>query len=343
VTSPAEVCIRKFLDTPPGRITTEQAHELVRELVNSEGLAAIIQDLLSSGKEVDRILGAYCLLEAHGLTPDVRELAVADPSPRVRAEVVRWLFLRGDFAGMDMLLDRTAPSLAATEATNMVSLLANEPYANVPVAMHRLRLGTGLPRYAALLMERSENVAAAAVSLLVQPQLAANAKKRLLDALRVADPPGRTEALTQLIQTEKSLAVRTLAAADLAARVSETNVQQVSFLRESLPDPVQGLEPVDLRFREKIRSDILGLEDEIGRSLASGEPSPARLQVLIGSYLQAVQLVGRGGMETQALAGVLEKAKAKRVILSDAVIAECEYLIHKSRAGLGNTGIPNQQ
>ena len=65
--------------------------------------------------------------------------------------------------------------------------------------------------------------------------------------------------------------------------------------------------------------------------------------VLQEAYLQAVQLVGRGGMETQALAGVLEKAKAKRVILSDAVIAECEYLIHKSRAGLGNTGIPNQQ
>jgi hypothetical protein len=316
-----------LLHTRPGQITANEAQALVKELASAANFAELVRPLLASQEVADRLLGVYLMLEGVGLTDEMRALALADPSPYVRAEVVNWLFLKQDFAALEGLVRQGALKLSANNMGGLVSLAATAAEAQVPVAMHRLRLGMGLPRYLTLLAGQSPDLAASVVQTLSDMQSPADGRIRLLGVLSAVRPPDYQRVVEKALDTESVLSMRCQLTRNLAALTSSTDTQRKTLLESrflNLPEPLRPQFP----YREQVVEQVSQLDQELRTLCAADTPETARLSSVTKQYLDAARLLGPEAPSAETLDAVAACSARLAVPLPKDLLADAAFTCH---------------
>jgi hypothetical protein len=316
-----------LLHTRPGQITANEAQALVKELVSAANFAELVRPLLASQEVADRLLGVYLMLEGGGLTDEMRALALTDPSPYVRAEVVNWLFLKQDFAALEGLVRQGALKLSANDMRELVSLAATAAEAEVPVAMHRLRLGRGVFRYLSLLAGQSPDLAAAVTKTLGDTQVPADGRIRLLGVLSTVRPPDYQKVLEKALDTESVLSMRCQLTRNLAALTSAADTQRKTLLESrflNLPEPLRPQFP----YREQVVEQVRQLDQELRTLCAADTPETARLSSVMKQYLDAARLLGPEAPSAETLDAVAACSARLAVPLPKDLLADAAFTCH---------------
>jgi HEAT repeat protein len=338
VTNRAQTIVGILKYTRPGRLTTGEAHQLVTELIGLAEFDQAIRPLLTSEAVPDRLLAAYAILEKTGFTEEMRGLALSDPSPYVRSEIAIWLFRKQDFASLDSLVDAIITSLSPTSIDAMVALAAASPRADVPMALSRLDIGEGLPRYLTIVAEHSTNVIARVFESLSESQTPDAGKKLMLQILAVARPLNYDVLLQRRLALEPILSTRTLVAQHLAATISETNADARARIASLLPQPLPGLEPVALEFRETRLARLRELEQILHETCHLDKPDSLRIHSALAAYLHNGHLLGSGSLSAATLKDVIDAAANKTIRLPDEDLAEALF---ETRRIQKTTGAPH--
>lgn len=334
MTNSAQEIVGILLKAKPGRLTTSQAHYIVKELIGLPDFDHAVRPLLASAVLSDRLIAVYAFLEKDGFTGVMRDMALSDKSPYVRAEIADWLFRKQEFSTLDSLMGETAAQLSPESVASLVSLAARTPKAEVPMALSRLDLGEGLPNYLTLVAERSAALTAAIADSLGNALTSAPGKKLMLHVLTSIRPPEYERVIEDRLQTEATLSTRTLLAQHLAASISETNSQARTRIESRLPQQ-PGLEPVALQYRESRVSRLHELDRDLRDLSRSGQPDPMRLQIALVAYLETGRLLGPGYLSAATLTEVTEFAAKNSVSLQDNSLSEARFEVRRIQ---GKTG-----
>jgi len=305
-TNRADEIVRIILHTSPGRITTEQAHQLVLEFVNSPQLSKVCAELIVSDSINSRLLAVYALLTANGLTDDLREMALSDPSPYIRAEIANWLFQNQKFDALRDLVREYAGAVDSSDATDLALHVATEPILEGrPVAVSRLGLGESLPQYLTLVAENSAVMVDAVTGILNDTKTPTRGKKLMLSALASVRPGNYINLLQKVFSSESDLAVRIQIAQHIAACSSQKNSSIHELLESRMPPVLPGLEPVSLMFQEQRLQKVKEHASNLEEACQEGTPDPLRLNANLSAYLNEGRIVGQEFLSPQLLRTVV--------------------------------------
>lgn len=316
--------VAKLLYTPPGRITLGEALDLVKELTADPNFAQIVRPLLASKEINDRLLGVYLMLEGCGLTDEMRAVALSDASPYVRAEVLNWLFRNQDFASVADLVRASAAKLSATDIQALVSLAASQPEAKVAVALHRLQLGRGLPRYVALLASESPAVVAGVAATLSDQQVSANGRIQMLGVLAGARPADYQTLLEKDLEAENILSVRCQLSRYLAAMTSEADAQARAAIEARFAELPEKFRP-QIQYREHVSGQMSQLDKALRDICGAGVLDPMRLVSALALYLETGRLLGPGALSAETLKLATTRAAGLSLPLPNDTFAEAAF------------------
>jgi hypothetical protein len=302
----------KILHAEIGRITATQAEKLIDDLVHSTQLDATVQPLLSSEEPHQRVLAVYALLEAHGLTEQLRAIALDDPSPYVRAEVVAWLLARGFTKDAEQIIKAKCASLNSAAFQELMNQAICAPSLDVPVAMHRLRLGMALPLYFRGVAAHSPNASEMIEESLFNPVLSHSAQALLLQTIADLQKPDYRKALQQLIVTSGDLATRTLAARSLAAIESENNSDIHNLLQSSFAKSYSGTARPAFRFAEAWKNDRINIEKSILEATSVTKADPMRIYSLAEQYLGVLGVLGTHAASVETAQSIMDALSTYR-------------------------------
>lgn len=306
-------------------MTPPQADRLFATMVTSADRDAAIRPLLASSNVTERILASAALLAGSGLTAELRALAIKDPSPYVRAEIVARLLIAGQSADIQAVRDDAARAASKEQAQSLILLLASEPAPEVPVAMHRLGLGQSLLPYVALMAMSSDVVLAALVDSMADANLPIDGKKRLLNAYTLAQPSDYPARLRALLGVEQPLAIRSVAAARIAASMSEADTRGRTALIETLGTSAPQAVAAALPSREALRSEIRAIETELAELVGAASPSLTEVQQTLATYLEVCRMAGGNG-GSDAIVAALRTISDRRLPIPVPVLAEAHVI-----------------
>jgi hypothetical protein len=334
--NPVAFAIAQILTGRPGRVLPSEVRAFMAQ-IKAAGKAARpeIDKLFASDETANRVLGIFLLLETEGASKAVLEIAARDPALVVRAEAAEWLYRRMDFDEWDFYLRDSASRLTPEEVANLLQLLSRNPATlRVSTAMGLLHLGEGLPEYFNHLAVHSDTVLRAAQAALLDPTGADDLRDNVFAALAWAHPADYRDTLRKMIDNpaEKPY-FRAQAMAVYAANSSEKDNDTILYLK-NVAERYPLTRDVTLQYREQ--KDVLAqaLQQELGN------PSPDTVKILqnLGTYIQWVQVLGRGG--NAADLSLLESS-SKFLKQQDAVVknrnpifSQVDYLLWEKRRGL---------
>lgn len=316
-----------ILHTEVGRITATQAEKLIDDFVHSTQLDATVQPLLSSEEPHQRVLAVYALLEAHGLTEQLRAIALDDPSPYVRAEVVAWLLARGFTKDAEQIITAKGASMNSVAFQELMNQALRAPSLDVPVAMHRLRLGMALPIYFKGVAAHTPNAAATIEESLYNPVLSHSAKALLLQTIADLQEPDYRKSLQRLIETSGDLATRTIAARSLAAIESENNADIHNLLQSAFAKSNNGTDRPAFRFAEAWKNDRINLEKSILEATSVTKADPMRIYSLAEQYLGVLGVLGTPAASVEAAQSIMKGLSTYRHGIPYQLLYQYGYII----------------
>lgn len=331
----ADEILDVLLHARPGSLTTKEAYQQVQDLIASPDFYKTVHVLLGSQDYTERLLAAYLLLEANGLTDELQYVAVNDSSPYVRAEIFNWLFRKHNFTDIDHLVQLSTPGLSSAVVTQIVLLASIEVQAKVSMPMSRLDLGEGLPLYLTFLAQSSPAVVSAISEVLSDKQAPASGKKLMLSILAAVRPPDYLDILQRDLETETTLSTRVLLSQHLAATASQTNDQVKAGINSRLPVMPPGIGPIVIKYREDRLDELHQIEQQLQARLNKQPPDLLGLDAGLSAYLETVRILGSECVSQDFLVSMSKTAIEHPVLLSRDAFAEAAFLQYESHKNVG--------
>jgi len=316
-----------------GRVTTSEAHEMLKNLVGMPDFQTAIDNLLRSSAVSDRLLAVKALVEA-GETNALHDIALSDGSMYVRAEVIQNLFKRRHFPLLADIISSTSSKITGDDATALLAAAVDDPIFAAPPVLSRLDVGQGLPRYVVLLTGESHILQQKASDILAATNIGMKGKTLLLNALADCRPTNYTTVLWGALLSETSPPIQRQIARYLAGTISEADPLAWKRLDSSLLAIPKGMPTLSLASYEKAHNHLLELASEVRSLCSSPTRSIGALNIAFQQYLDTARLLGHNIMAADLLRLVAEYADEDEFLRNEAKsTAAYEYwrMTHENR------------
>lgn len=309
-----------------GRVTTPQAQERIKEILDLPDSVLILKRNLTEGSLPERLLSIYALIEAGEFTNELFEVVFNDPSPFVQAEALHFLLRTRQFDRVDAFLDQRLLTLDWDTVTALLDAAGTKSNPDLPVALSRLNLGAGLPLYLDLLAERAPSVRLAAFTRLDNPDVPSKTKSLLLRLVDSTPDQELADRLKSVFHGETNTAARIQIAQQIAARSSEQDQEIVAFLTSGLGPNPEGIPPVEFQFRENRIEKLRGHEQMMERVMSSNDFDPVALNGALAAYIKEGEIVGVHALSRDTLNAVTAFLRERNFAYAPDIIARGEYI-----------------
>ena len=139
-----------ILITSANSLTPKNTFEYLAELLSLGDKAwPMIEGLLVSDYESERILGIFLALEVGGYTDEIKEIVSEDPSPFVQAQPSLWLFLNHRFDEWEKFSEQMGESLSNYQIQKLFESFDKNPprMESIPPGLTHLGLTNPLEIY----------------------------------------------------------------------------------------------------------------------------------------------------------------------------------------------------
>lgn len=230
---PVEI-IHDILILKHGQVTMRDATVLLGDLKRLAHMALpVLEKLLESHEEATAILGIFLYLELDGPSTRALELATNHPSPLVRAEAQRWLYLQQMFDPWSGLLSAIGQTVKEEDEIKVLLgyLDHDPPYLELPAVMSMFGLGRSIQHYLLWLTAANQKIASLLFAEVLNESRTEIRREHLVDILHTRPPTGYNDFLKAVISNrEASNNLRWKAVKKYAETIA--NKDDIAFLEE---------------------------------------------------------------------------------------------------------------